>query len=148
MPQTGFGYLMPEDWKLLANRSVRLKFRLGQEIIHAGNFVHHLYIIRTGSASVELPTAYATTTLAVLSEGDICGEGAFAGDGTSTATVVARDIEVEVEAIDVGYVNQLCRDIPGFGFRLFRYLAARLAYGLKSTSAELIRALNARSSQE
>src|ERR1700757_684725 len=122
MQQSAFGYLSPDDWKLLSNRSVRLKFRLGEEIIHAGSVVQHLYVIRAGAASVLLPTAYSTTTLAMLSEGDICDEVAFVGDGIATATVIARDMEVDVEAIDISYLNQLCRDIPGFGFRLFRYL--------------------------
>src|SRR6185369_10640237 len=67
-------YLSPNDWTLLSNKAQRLTFRLGDEIIHAGSRIQYLYIIRSGSAWVELPTAHSAATLAVLEEGDVCGE--------------------------------------------------------------------------
>lgn len=139
---TLFEGLSPDDWRILGNRSERRTFRLGEEIIRPGGFVHHLYIIRQGTVSVELPAAYSTAVLAILKEGDVCGEMAFLGDGIATAAVIAKGVEVGVEAIPVQDLRQLCSDIPGFGFRLYRFLARCLAYRLRSTSAELIRALN------
>jgi CRP-like cAMP-binding protein len=142
MRQPSLTYLLPNDWTLLSNKSERLKFRLGEEIIHAGSRLSRIYIIRSGSASVELPTADSTATLAVLEEGDVCGEIAFLGDGMATAAVIARDMEVEVDAIPVHDLLTLCEEIPGFGFRLFRSLAGILAQRLKHSAAELVRVLN------
>ena len=142
MQQSSFSYLLPNDWTLLSNKSERLKFRLGEEIIHAGSRPNHIYIIRSGTASVELPTAHSTATLAILEEGDVCGEIAFLGDGMATAAVIARDMEVEVDAIPVHDLLTLCEEMPGFGFRLFRSLAGILAQRLKHSAAELVRVLN------
>ena len=142
MQQSSFSYLLPNDWTLLSNKSERLEFRLGEEIIHAGSRPNYIYIIRSGTASVELPTADATATLAILEEGDVCGEIAFLGDGTATAAVIARDMEVEVDAIPVHDLLTLCEEMPGFGFRLFRSLAGILAQRLKHSAAELVRAMN------
>jgi CRP-like cAMP-binding protein len=142
MRQPSLSYLLPNDWTLLSNKSERLKFRLGEEIIHAGSRLRRIYIIRSGSASVELPTADSTATLAILEEGDVCGEIAFLGDGMATAAVIARDMEVEVDAIPVHDLLALCEEIPGFGFRLFRSLAGILAQRLKHSAAELVRVLN------
>jgi hypothetical protein len=116
MRQPSLSYLLPNDWTLLSSNSERLKFRLGQEIIHAGSRLSRIYIIRRGSASVELPTADSTATLAVLEEGDVCGEIAFLGDGIATAAVIARDMEVEVEAIPVHDLLRLLRRNTGFWF--------------------------------
>ena len=142
MQQSSFSYLLPNDWTLLSNKSERLEFRLGEEIIHAGSRPNYIYIIRSGTASVELPTADATATLAILEEGDVCGEIAFLGDGRATAAVIARDMEVEVDAIPVHDLLTLCEEMPGFGFRLFRSLAGILAQRLKHSAAELVRAMN------
>ena len=145
MRQHALQYLSPNDWTLLSNKAERLKFHLGEEIIRAGSHIDYIYIIRSGSAWVELPTAHATTTLAVLEEGDVCGELAFLGDGTATAAVIAKDVDVEVDAIRVHDLHALCQEMPGFGLRMFHSLAGSLAQRLKNTSAELVRALNAKS---
>jgi CRP-like cAMP-binding protein len=147
MRQNALDYFSPTDWDLLVSRSELLKFKLGDEIIHPGSPIHNLFVIHKGSASVELCSAYATTVLATLLEGDVCGELAFLGDGISTAAVVAKDVEVEVYTFDVHDLRQMCADIPGFGLRLYRFLAQSLAHRVKCTSAELIRALDARRSQ-
>ena len=147
MRQNALDYFSPTDWELLVNRSKLLKFKLGEEIIRPGSPIHNLFVIRKGSASVELTGAYSTTVLATLFEGDVCGELAFLGDGISTAAVIARDVEVEAHTFDVHDLQQMCADIPGFGLRLYRFLAQSLAHRVKCTSAELIRALDARVSR-
>jgi CRP-like cAMP-binding protein len=96
-----FKFLSPNDWTLLSNKARPLTFRLGEEIIRAGSHVSYVYIIRGGSASVELPAGYLTTTVAVLREGDLCGEQAFLGDGISAASVIAKDNQVLVDAIQL-----------------------------------------------
>jgi CRP-like cAMP-binding protein len=75
--------------------------------------------------------------LAVLGEGDVCGELAFLEGGKATAAAIAKDSEVEVDAIRVHDLHALCQEIPGFGLRMFHSLAGILAQRLKNTSAEL-----------
>jgi CRP-like cAMP-binding protein len=142
MRQNAVDYFSPSDWALLAARSERMKFSLGEEIIHAGSRLHELFVIRKGSASVEVAGAYSAMVLATLFEGDVCGELAFLSDGISTASVVAKDVEVEVDAFNVYQLRELCEEVPGFGLRLYRFLGTSLAQRVKCTSSELIRALN------
>lgn len=139
MPQQMLKFLSSNDWTLLSNRARGLTFRLGEEIIRAGSQVPYIYIIRAGSASVELPVGYVTTTLAILGEGDVCGEQPFLGDGIAAASVVAKDSEVLVDAISVADLNALCQEIPSLGLRVFQTLAFTLALRLNAISGELIR---------
>jgi extracellular factor (EF) 3-hydroxypalmitic acid methyl ester biosynthesis protein len=131
--------LLKNDWTILSLRARSLTFGLGYEIIRAGSRIDSIYVIRSGSASVELPTVRSTRSLALLEPGDICGELAFLDNGTATAAVVAKDTEVSVDAIHVCDLHELCREIPGFGFRLYQSLAISVAERLKSTLAEVIR---------
>jgi CRP/FNR family cyclic AMP-dependent transcriptional regulator len=112
--------------------------KLGQEIIKEGARVDHLYILRRGSASVELEGTTARAVIAVLSAGDVCGEMAFLGDSTANAAVVAKD-EVEVDAIWADDLRELVAVFPGFGVRFYRALAVLLAQRLRETSKELPR---------
>jgi CRP/FNR family cyclic AMP-dependent transcriptional regulator len=112
--------------------------KLGQEIIKEGARVDHLYILRRGSASVELEGTTARAVIAVLSAGDVCGEMAFLGDSTANAAVVAKD-EVEVDAIWADDLRELVAVFPGFGVRFSRALAVLLAQRLRETSKELPR---------
>jgi len=75
----------------MATKAERVAFALGHEIIIQGSANNFVYIIRHGSASVELATARSTFTLAVLKQGDICGEMAFLRKGVASATVVAKE---------------------------------------------------------
>lgn len=142
MRQNAMEYLRPTEWALLENRSERMRFKLGEEIIHAGARLHEIFVIRRGSASVELGGAYSSMVMSTLCEGDVCGELAFLSDGISTASVVAKDIEVEVDAFNIYHLRELCEEVPGFGLRLYRFLGGCLAERVKCTSSELIRALN------
>jgi len=123
----------------MATKAERVAFALGHEIITQGAAIEVVYIIRRGSASVELATPRSTVTLAVLKEGDVCGEIAFLRRGVASATVVAKDMEVVTDAIRVKDLQQLVDTFPGFAARFFRSLATILANRLQHASAELIR---------
>jgi len=96
------------------------------------------YILRCGSASVELEGTTARAVIATLSAADVCGEMAFLGDSTATAAVVAKD-EVEADAIWADDLRELVAVFPGFGVRFYRSLAVLLAQRLRETSKELLR---------
>jgi extracellular factor (EF) 3-hydroxypalmitic acid methyl ester biosynthesis protein len=132
-------YLTSNDWALMATKAERVAFALGHEIIIQGTPNKFVYIIRHGSASVELATPRSTVTLAVLEQGDICGEMAFLHKGMASATVVAKDMEVVADVIHVDDLQQLINTFPGFAARLFQSLALMLAKRLQHALAELIR---------
>jgi CRP-like cAMP-binding protein len=138
MPRSTLQDLTRNDWTLIESKAKRISLKLGQKIIKEGARVDHLYILRCGSASVELEGTAARAVIATLNSGDVCGEMAFLGDSTATAAVVAKD-EVEVDKIWADDLRELVAVFPGFGVRFYRSLAVLLAQRLRETSKELLR---------
>lgn len=132
-------YLTSNDWALIATKAEQVVFGLGQEIIVQGTPIKCVYIIRGGSASVELATPHSTVVLAMLEKGDICGELSFLHKGIASATVIAKDVEVVADVIQVDDLRQLIGTFPGFAARFFQSLATILARRLQHALAELIR---------
>lgn len=130
--------LTRNDWTLIESKATRINFNLGQEIIQEGARIDQLYILRRGSASVELKGTHSSATLATLVAGDICGEMAFLGDSRATAVVTAKE-EVEADAIWAADLRELISAFPAFGVRVYRSLAVLLAQRLRQTSGELLR---------
>jgi len=136
------GYTMQDltrnDWTLIESKAKRIRVQMGEEIIKEGARIDHLYVLRSGSASVELEGTTSRSVIATLSAGDVFGEMAFLGDSTATAAVVAKD-EVDVDAIWANDLRDLVTMFPGFGARFYRSLAVILAQRLRETSRELLR---------
>ena len=138
MPQSTLQDLTRNDWTLIESKAKRIDFKLGQENIKEGARVDRLYVLRHGTASVELEGTTSRAVIATLSAGDVCGEIAFLGNSTATAAVVAKD-EVQVDAIWADDLRQLITTFPGFGIRFYRSLAIILAQRLRQTFKELLR---------
>ena len=113
MPPSTLQDLTRNDWTLIESRAKRIDFKLGQQIIKEGARIDHLYVLREGSASVELEGTTSRAVIATLTAGDVCGEMAFLGDSTATAAVVAKD-EVEADAIWADDLRELVAVFPGF----------------------------------
>jgi|ERR1022692_4550949 CRP-like cAMP-binding protein len=138
MSQNTLRYLTPNDWILIATRAKQVTFGLGEEIIAEGAPLDSLYIIRSGSAAVELNGAHSKVVLAVLERNDICGEMGFVQEGVASASVVAQ-ADVEADNLSVQDLRQLTDTYPGLAARLYHSLASILAQRLVHTSAELMR---------
>lgn len=138
MNRTTLQDLTRNDWTLIGSKAKRINLKLGEEIIKEGARIDHLYVLRSGSASVELEGRTSREVIALLGEGDVVGEMAFLGDSTATAAVVAKD-DVEVDAIWADDLRELINVFPGFGTRFYRSLAVMLAERLRQTSRELLR---------
>ncbi|MGA7360311.1 MAG: cyclic nucleotide-binding domain-containing protein, partial [Candidatus Sulfotelmatobacter sp.] len=106
MPHNTLQELTRNDWTLIESKAKRINFNLGQEIIKEGDRVDHLYVLCSGSASVELSGTTSKSVIAILVSGDVCGEMAFLGDSRATAAVVAKE-EMEVDAIWADDLRQL-----------------------------------------
>jgi CRP-like cAMP-binding protein len=127
---------------------VQRTFKLGDEIIRQGDWVDSLYVIRRGEVSVELADTGSRVIVATLGPGDICGDMAFLQQGKATAAVVAKDEEVEVEAINVHELRQILEAFPRLASRFYLSLALVLAQRLKATSRELAREMTLRDRRE
>ena len=135
-------YLTPNDWVLIGAKAKRRVFPSGEEIIRQGAPGEAIYIIRRGTASVELLSSHARAVVASLERDDICGDMAFLEKGKATASVVARDQEVEADEIRAEDLRSLFDTFPGLASRFYQSLAVILARRLRDTSRELARALN------
>jgi CRP-like cAMP-binding protein len=141
-------HLTSNDWILIQAKAVQRTFKLGDEIIRQGDWVDSLYVIRRGEVSVELADTGSRVIVATLGPGDICGDMAFLQQGKATAAVVAKDEEVEVEAINVHELRQILEAFPRLASRFYLSLALVLAQRLKATSRELAREMTLRDRRE
>ncbi len=130
-------FLTQNDWVLIAAKARRQTFTTAQEIITQGLPGDMIYILRSGSASVELSAGDSKVKLATLNPGDICGEMSFLEKGNSTAAVVANSDDVQVDAVQGSDLRQLFEAFPGLGVRFYRSLAVVLARRLRDTSKDL-----------
>lgn len=144
MAGKGPNYLSSNDWVLLRAKAVPYTFRLGEEIIREGDWLDSLYIIRRGEASVELAGTGSRTIVARLGPDDLCGEMAFLEQTRASATVIAKDMEVEVEKISAQELRATLEAFPGLGARFYLTLALILSHRLKATSRELAREMKLR----
>jgi CRP-like cAMP-binding protein len=88
---------------------------------------------------VELTGTGSRPVVAELDLEDICGDMAFIEKSTATASVIAKEDRVEVDAIQASALSQLFEAFPGLAYRFYRSLAVVLARRLKETSMQLAR---------
>ncbi|HZW92978.1 MAG TPA: cyclic nucleotide-binding domain-containing protein [Candidatus Eremiobacteraceae bacterium] len=144
MAGSRLNYLTSNDWVLIQAKMLRRTFKLGEEIISEGEWVHSLYVIRRGEASVELAGTGSRAIVASLGPQDVCGEISFLGQCKATAAVIAGDEEVEVEEINIGELRKILEAFPRLASRFYLSLATLLALRLKETSGELAREMTLR----
>jgi extracellular factor (EF) 3-hydroxypalmitic acid methyl ester biosynthesis protein len=146
MTSNRLAYLTGDDWVLIRAKSVRRTFKLGEEIIRQGAWGDNLYIIRRGEASVELAGTGSRAIVAMLGPEDVCGDMAFLEQGKTTAAVIAKEEEVEVEEINTRELREVLEAFPRLASRFYRSLALVLVQRLKATSSELAREMGLRDS--
>jgi CRP-like cAMP-binding protein len=144
MAGNGLNHLTSNDWVLIQAKTMRRTFKLGEEIIREGEWVHSLYFIRSGEASVELAGTGSRAIVASLGPNDICGEISFLQQCKATAAVIASEEEVEVEEIHVEELRKILDAFPRLASRFYLSLAALLAQRLKEASRELAREMTLR----
>ncbi len=137
-------YLTSNDWKLLGSSLKRRTYKLGQEIIREGSFGDRLCIIRSGEARVELAGPSRRVVLSHLGPDDICGDMSFLEKGHFTASVIASDIEVQVDEILATELQSLFESFPRLAHRFYRSLAVVLTRRLRETSRALANEIGSR----
>ena len=141
MTRSTLEFLTENDWSLMLAKSKRLSYGPGEEIIKQGIPGKAIYIIRRGTASVEVTNLEGKAEIAVLGPEEICGDIAFLlkdeilKDKTSAA-VLARD-KVEADMVEAEELGKLFESFPSVGARFYRSLAVVLARRLRETSRVL-----------
>lgn len=141
MPRGTLEFLTESDWSLILSRAKRLSYEPGDEIIKQGIPGKAIYIIRKGTASVEITNVDGRAEVAVLGPEEICGEIAFLlkdeilKDKTS-ASVLAKS-KVEADLVEAEELGQLFDSFPSIGARFYHSLSIVLARRLRETSRAL-----------
>jgi CRP-like cAMP-binding protein len=123
----GLVYLTANDWKLMADKAVRMSFRPGERIVHIGRRSHGVYLLLKGSARVEIPSQ---STVPAIGAGEVCGELSYLDDLPASANVVAQE-PVEAYYLDRATLQSLFELFPHVASRFYRSLATGLARRLR-----------------
>ena len=129
--------LNSNDWALIGSKLHRRVYKLGEEIIREGSLGERICIIRSGEAVVELAGTGKHAVLATLGPDDVCGDMAFLEKGKATASVIAKDLEVEVDEILASDLRILFEAFPRLAYRFYMSLAIVLTQRLRETSRAL-----------
>jgi CRP-like cAMP-binding protein len=128
----GLAHLTPNDWALIVDKAIRVRFDKGQSIIQMGKRPKGVYLLLKGTAKVEIPSQ---NTFRVVGPGEIFGEMSFLEDAPASANVVA-DAPVEAYQIDHPTLQQLFELFPHLGSRFYRSLATNLSRRLRDVIAK------------
>jgi extracellular factor (EF) 3-hydroxypalmitic acid methyl ester biosynthesis protein len=134
-------FLTDNDWSLILAKAKRLNYQPGEEIIKQGTPGKAIYVIRHGTASVEVTNLEGKIEIATLGPEEICGDIAFLlkdeilKDRTS-ASVLAK-VKVEADLIEAEELGKLFESFPSVAARFYRSLAVVLARRLRETSRTL-----------
>lgn len=131
-------YLTENDWALLRSRSRHMSFRKGQVIIPISARPAALFIMKRGSATVEVTRG---KVIARLVAGDICGEMAFIENSVASANGIA-EIESEADAFDLAQVSEVFSSYPHLEARFYKSVALLLSRRLRRTSSELAKCIS------
>ena len=52
----GLAYLTPNDWALIVDKAIRVRFGKGQSIIQMGKRPNGVYLLLKGTANVQIPS--------------------------------------------------------------------------------------------
>ena len=128
----GLAYLTPNDWALIVDKALRVRFDKGQSIIQMGKRPKGVYLLLKGTAKVEIPSQ---NTFRVVGPGEIFGEMSFLEDAPASANVIA-DTPAEAYQIDHLTLQQLFELFPHLGSRFYRSLATNLSRRLRDVIAK------------
>ena len=126
-------YLTPNDWALIVDKAVRVRFGKGQSIIQMGKRPKGVYLLLKGTARVEIPSQ---NTFRAVGPGEICGEMSFLEDAAPASANVVADAPVEAYQVDYSTLQQLFELFPHLGSRFYRSLATNLSRRLRDVIAK------------
>ncbi len=84
-----FSKFTADDAKALLSNSTESSFTKGQTLFQADKVGENMYILTSGLVKICRNVQGKDVTLAVLGQGDLCGEMSLADDGPRSATAIA-----------------------------------------------------------
>jgi CRP-like cAMP-binding protein len=127
----GLAFLTANDWALIADKATRMQFKVGERVVHHGKRTHGIYLLLTGTATVQIPRpAISPFALPAIGPGEVCGEISFLDELPATASVVAKE-PVEAYYLDRPTLQSLFELFPHLGSRFYRSLACSLSRRLR-----------------
>lgn len=116
-----FSRCSQKDLRIVARHAETMLVDAGRTIVRQGDDGDALFVLLSGSATVERDGE----TVADLAAGDYFGELALLDPAPRAATVVATS-ETELAVLGVRMFRVLLRELPGLGAKLLADLASRV----------------------
>jgi CRP-like cAMP-binding protein len=133
---TGFEFLTNDDERLLLEKSTRVSYAAGEQILEEGSRRQAIFIVRNGIVGVEIAHLGQGVAIRQLGPGTVFGEMSFLESAAASASIVARE-PVELDVIEGSRVNSLLASVPGLAARFYQSLAVTLAQRLRENTAML-----------
>ncbi len=133
MSEDSFGFLTPDDQRLLGAKAEQAAYHRGDVLLAEGTQARKLFLIRQGYVRIEHTAKGQGIAVARLGPGQVFGEMSFLEGTGATASVIAED-DVHAEIVDGAYLDTLLRSDPGFAARFYQSLAVAMAQRLRKTT--------------
>ena len=115
-----------------------VEFLAGDLILREGEVAKEVYVILSGSASLELcASGIGCRRIMTLSDGDLLSWSAVLEQTRLTATVRAIS-PIQAVVIDAKELLQICEDDPAFGFAFMRRVALATVHRLTAARMQLL----------
>jgi extracellular factor (EF) 3-hydroxypalmitic acid methyl ester biosynthesis protein len=132
-----FKFLTDEERNRLLERAQTLTCADGDRILEEGARRRAIFIVRSGTVSIEKEHLGTGIPLDELGEGEVFGEMSFLEDTGASASVVAQG-PVELQVLEAGDIEQLLDSDPRLAANFYRSLAFLLSGRLRHSTAEFV----------
>jgi CRP-like cAMP-binding protein len=124
--KNGLVFLTANDWTLIADKALRREFKPAEQLVRRGKRTHGLFLLLSGTATVQIPSQQAWT----IGPGEVCGEISFLDELPATADVIA-DVVLQAYFLDRPTLLSLFELFPHLGSRFYHSLASILSRRLR-----------------
>lgn len=127
-----------EDLSRLAAIARLVEFPAGKVLYREGQSLSNIYLILSGSASIEICAAgIGCRRIMTVSAGDLLGISPAVGRARSTGTIRTLAPMKAIE-LNASQVLTLCEHNPRFGYEFMRQVAVTVSQRLNATRLQLL----------
>lgn len=127
-----------EDLSRLAAIARLVEFPAGKVLYREGQSLSNIYLILSGSASIEICAAgIGCRRIMTVDAGDLLGISPAVGQARSTGTIRTLAPMKAIE-LNAGQVLTLCEHNPRFGYEFMRQVAVTVSQRLNATRLQLL----------
>ncbi len=127
-----------EDLRHLAAIARLVEFPANKVLYREGQTLSNIYLILSGSASIEICAAgIGCRRIMTVEAGDLLGISPAVGQARSTGTIRTLAPTEAIE-LNAGQVLTLCEHNPRFGYEFMRQVAMTISQRLNATRLQLL----------